>query len=76
MALVLGVGYIVVDYRKLGKGMTKTKTQREKREAEIEDPVADPLTRRTVVRAVTYSGLGLLCAVVVTAWVVFVKYLI
>lgn len=76
LAFALGVGYILVDYRKLGKGMTMTKKQREKREPGIEDPATDPLTRRTVLSAVTYGELGLLAAMVVTAWAVFVKYLI
>jgi hypothetical protein len=31
---------------------------------------ADPLTKRTVDRTVTYSDPGLLCAMVITAWVV------
>jgi hypothetical protein len=56
--------------------MTMAKQQREKTEAEIEDFAADPLTKRTMKPAVTYSGLGLLCAMVITAWVIYVKYLI
>ena len=60
----------------IGKGMTTTKKQREQRESEIEDPARDPLTKRTIKPTVTYSDLGLLCAMIITAWVVFVRYLI
>jgi hypothetical protein len=72
----VGILWIVVDYRKPGKGMPMSKKQRKGREIDIEDAVAGPLTRRSIKRAVTYSGLGLVCAMVITAWVVFVKYLI
>ncbi|THY69766.1 MFS general substrate transporter [Aureobasidium pullulans] len=75
-AFCLGVSYILVDYFKLGKGMTMTRKQRQKREAIIEDAANDPLTRRTIVPKVTYAGLGLLTSIVMTAWVVFIKYLL
>lgn len=52
-----------------------TKNQREAREKKIVDPTKDPLTKRVNVRWVTYSGLALLTAMVIAAWVVFVKYL-
>lgn len=76
VAFGLGITYIFVDYKFLGKGMTMTKKQREKKEEEIVDSTADPLTRRTVLKRVTYGGLALLMSIVITAWVVFVKYLI
>lgn len=75
-AFCLGVSYILVDYFKLGKGMTMTRKQRQKREAIIEDAANDPLTRRTVIPKVTYAGLALLTSIVITAWVVFIKYLL
>lgn len=53
-----------------------TRKQRQKREAIIEDAANDPLTRRTVVPKVTYAGLALLTSIVITAWVVFIKYLL
>jgi hypothetical protein len=76
LAFSLGVTYIIVDHKKLGKGMTMTKKQRQKRELEIENAIRDLLTKRAVKPTITYSGLGLLCAMVITAWVVFIKYLI
>lgn len=63
----VGVSYILVDYRLLGKGMTLTKNQREKKEMEIDDPAPHPLTRRAVLKGVTYGGLALLFAIVITA---------
>ncbi|KAL1303061.1 hypothetical protein AAFC00_006507 [Neodothiora populina] len=75
-AFVLGVTYILVDYTVLGKGMTMTRKAREKREAEIEDPTQDPLTRRVVSPKVTYAGLCLLAAMAITAWTLFIKYLL
>jgi hypothetical protein len=71
VALALGVTYIII---KLGKGITVTKKQRERREQYIQNPETDPLKKRTVKSPVTYSALGLLCAMVITAWVMFVKY--
>jgi hypothetical protein len=71
----VAIGYIVVDYMLLGKGMTMTRKQREARELEIVDKASDPLTKRTSLRKVTYAGLALLGAMVITAWVVFIKYL-
>ena len=76
VAFVLGLTYILVDYIYLGKGMTMTKKEREQTEEAIVNRDAHPLTRRTVLRGVTYGGLGLLTSIVITAWVVFVKYLI
>lgn len=76
LAFILGLTYICVDYKALGKGMTMTLKQREARERSIADPENDPLTNRKVIRTVTYSGLALLGSIIITAWVVFVKYLL
>ncbi|KAJ4338841.1 hypothetical protein N0V95_007939 [Ascochyta clinopodiicola] len=75
LAFVLGVAYIVVDYKALGKGMTLSLKEREAQEKQIEDPSSNPLTRRKHLKIVTYAGLGLLTSIIITAWVVFVKYL-
>ncbi len=76
MAFLLGLTYIFVDYKALGKGMTMTLKQREAREKQIGDPESDPLTKRTQLKAVTYSGLALLASIIITAWVVFIRYLL
>jgi hypothetical protein len=76
VALALGVTYIIIYYCKVGKGITMTKKQRERREQDIQNPETDSLTKRIVKTLMTYSALGLFCAMVMTAWVVFVKYLI
>ncbi|WQF88900.1 Putative major facilitator superfamily, MFS transporter superfamily [Colletotrichum destructivum] len=75
-AFVLGLSYIFVDYRFLGKGMTMTRSQRQAREAQIVDRQADPLTRRTSKTWFTVLTFGLLVAIVASAWAVFVRYLI
>ncbi|KAH6949447.1 hypothetical protein HG530_014505 [Fusarium avenaceum] len=75
-AFVLGVSYIIIDYKLLGKGMTMTRVQREAREATIEDRNADPLTRRRPKPWFTAMTFGLLVAIIASAWVVFLKYLI
>ncbi|KAL6355440.1 hypothetical protein LRP88_11029 [Fusarium phalaenopsidis] len=75
-AFVLGVSYIIVDYKLLGKGMTMTRLQREAKEATIEDREADPLTRRNSSPWFTALTFGLLVGIIASAWVVFLKYLI
>ncbi|KLP21969.1 uncharacterized protein LW94_14180 [Fusarium fujikuroi] len=75
-AFVLGVSYIIVDYKLLGKGMTMTRVQREAKEAVIEDCDADPLTRRRSKPWFTALTFGLLVAIIASAWAVFLKYLI
>ncbi|KAK1700200.1 major facilitator superfamily domain-containing protein [Colletotrichum godetiae] len=75
-AFVLGLSYIVVDYQFLGRGMTLTRKQRQAREALIVDRQADPLTRRTSKKWFTTLTFGLLIAIIVSAWAVFVRYLI
>ncbi|KAF5681395.1 major facilitator superfamily transporter [Fusarium denticulatum] len=75
-AFVLGVSYIIVDYKLLGKGMTMTRVQREAIEVTIEDRDANPLTRRRSKPWFTALTFGLLVAMVATAWVVFLRYLI
>lgn len=74
-AFGLGLFYIFIDYTKLGRGMTLTREQREKREAEIEDQERDPLTARPVKSWVTYTALALLVSIIITAWVIFIRYL-
>lgn len=74
-AFGLGITYILVDYRFLGKGMTMTRKQREAREAAIVDRDADPLTKREVKPWFTWLTLGLLIAMIVTAWTIFMLYL-
>lgn len=72
---VLGVLYIVLDFKKLGKGMTLTRNQREARLKAIVDPLTDPLTRRVPNKFVTIATLLILCGLVVVAWVLFFQYL-
>ncbi|KAM5354900.1 hypothetical protein ACJ41O_001546 [Fusarium nematophilum] len=72
-AFVLGVVYIVVDYRLLGKGMTMTRLQRE---AVIVDREADPLTHRSSKPWFTALAFGLLISIVASAWAVFLRYLV
>ncbi|KAJ8113238.1 hypothetical protein OPT61_g4586 [Boeremia exigua] len=76
LAFLLGVTYIVVDYKALGKGMTLTLRDREEQEKQIDDAQSDPLTRRQHLTSVTYAGLSLLTSIIITAWVVFIKYLL
>lgn len=75
-AFILGLSYIFIDYRFLGKGMTMTRNQRQAREAQIEDRQADPLTRRTSKKWFTTLTFGLLIAIIASAWAVFLRYLI
>jgi hypothetical protein len=75
-AFVMGVLYIIIDYKLLGKGMTMTRVQREAREATIEDRNVDPLTLRRPMPWFTAMTFGLLVAIIASAWAVFLKYLI
>ncbi|USW54123.1 Putative major facilitator superfamily, MFS transporter superfamily [Septoria linicola] len=79
-AFAVALIYLFVDYRCLGKGMTMTRKKREAREAELllteTDPQDDPLTRRTSNKYMTGVTLALLLGIIITAWVVFVVYLI
>lgn len=75
-AFVLGLTYIIVDYKLLGKGMTMTRHQRQAREALIADRDLDPLTRRTSKGWFTTLTFSLLIAIVASAWAVFIRYLI
>ncbi|OAL46303.1 MFS general substrate transporter [Pyrenochaeta sp. DS3sAY3a] len=72
---VLGVLYIILDFKKLGKGMTMTRHQREARLKAITDPANDPLTRRVPNKYITIAALTMLVALIVVAWVMFFKYL-
>ncbi|KAH7376370.1 major facilitator superfamily domain-containing protein [Plectosphaerella cucumerina] len=75
-AFVLGISYILIDYKFLGRGMTLTRRRREEREAAIVDRDSDPLTRRTVSKWFTMVTFGLLVAIVASAWAVFLRYLV
>ena len=75
-AFVLGLLYIIVDHRLLGKGMTMTRVKRETIEATIENRDVHPLTRRTSKLWFTILTFSLLVAMIATAWAVFLRYLI
>lgn len=68
-AFFLGLAYIFMDFRYLGKGMTMSEKARVEKEQLIENPESDPLTRRTVKKPVTWVGTFLLGAMVVSGWV-------
>lgn len=75
-AFVLGLSYILIDYKWLGKGMTMTRKQRQAREAAVVDPATDPLTKREVKPWFTALTFALLVAIVASAWTVFLVYLV
>lgn len=75
-AFALGIAYLIVDYKKLGRGMTMTRKQREKREAEITDRDSDPLTRRNVWLPMTIWTFSAIVALIITSWTLFIMYLI
>jgi MFS family permease len=78
-AFVLGVTYIFVDWKFLGSGMTLTRAAREEAEERIKQEgreAEDNLTKREVKKCVTALGLVLLPAMLITAWVLFFKYLV
>jgi hypothetical protein len=72
----IGLAYIVVDYKKLGRGITMTRKQREIREADIEDRDSDPLTRRNVYKPWTIYTLSALVCMIATGWTLFFVYLV
>ncbi|KAF9691594.1 hypothetical protein EKO04_010530 [Ascochyta lentis] len=76
LAFLLGLTYIFVDYKALRKSITLTRRQREDCESKISDPKFHPLTRREMVMSVSYAGLGLLGSIIISAWVVFIRYLL
>lgn len=75
-AFVLGISYILIDYKWLGKGMTMTRKQRQAREAAVVDPTTDPLTKREVKPWFTAVTFALLVGIVAAAWTVFLVYLV
>ncbi|KAL2204072.1 MFS general substrate transporter [Sarocladium strictum] len=75
-AFILGLSYIAIDYKFLGKAMTLGLREREAREALIEDKSADPLTRRETKAWFTTLTFSLLVAIIASAWAVFLRYLI
>ncbi|OAL44852.1 MFS general substrate transporter [Pyrenochaeta sp. DS3sAY3a] len=76
VGFAIGVCYIIVDYKLLGKGMTMTRKQREKRLAEITDSENDPLLRRNVYKPMTIYIMVIFVCVVATAWTLFIRFLI
>ena len=76
----IGLTYIFVDRRWLGKGMTMTRKQRQAREAQLvasgTPKDADPLTRREAKPWFTWMTLGLLVSIITAAWAVFMVYLL
>lgn len=72
----LGCCYIVLDHKKLGKGMTLTRAKREQIESEIVDRDSHPLTKRETKKPWTIYTLSILAAMIATAWTLFIKYLI
>jgi hypothetical protein len=77
-AFVLGCMYLFVDWKYLGSGLTLTRWKRDAAEERIRLEVREAeenLTKREVKKWVTTTGLCLLGAMLVTAWVLFFKYL-
>lgn len=74
----IGVSYVIVDFKKLGRAITMTRARRELREGDIEDHERDahPLTRRNVYKPWTIYTLSALFCMIVTGWTLFIKYLI
>lgn len=74
LAFALGIGYIILDARVLGKGLTMTRAQRDRVERHVileGRQEVDPLTKRRPNTYVTYAGLGMLAALLVCAWTLF-----
>lgn len=76
LAFFLGLGYIFADYAHFGKTATLSEKARVEREVLVEDVSANPLTARPVEKWVTWVGTALLASMVVTGWVLFIKYLL
>lgn len=74
----IGLAYVFVDFKKLGKAITMTRAQREAAEAEVEEDerATHPLTKRSVYKPWTIYTLSALVAMVITGWTLFIKYLI
>lgn len=74
LAFFIALGYIFVDYRYLGRGLTMTRKKRDVIEEQVlaeKREASDPLTKRISVRAVTNSGIVLLAGLLVAAWILF-----
>lgn len=77
-AFVLGCIYLFVDWKFLGSGLTLTRRKRDAEEERIRiagTEAEENLTKREVKKWVTTTGLCLLGAMLVSAWVLFFKYL-
>jgi len=79
-AFALGLFYIVIDARFLGKGTTMTRAQRQAVETEIVvagTPLGQhPLTRRETKLWMNIATGCLLAGMVVSSWALFTRYLI
>ncbi|KAK7413858.1 hypothetical protein QQX98_007275 [Neonectria punicea] len=71
----IGLFYVFVDQKKLGRGITMTRKERERREGDIVDRDIDPLTKRRVAKPWTIWTLSALVAMIATSWTLFLKYL-
>jgi hypothetical protein len=79
-AFALGLFYILVDFRFLGKGMTMTRAQRQAVERDIvatgTPSEQHPLTRREAKPWMNIATGCLLAGIVASSWTLFIKYLI
>ncbi|KAK7427002.1 hypothetical protein QQZ08_006429 [Neonectria magnoliae] len=69
----IGLFYVFVDHKKLGRGITMILKERERREGDIVDRDSDPLTRRRVAKPWTIWTLSALVAMIATSWTLFLK---
>lgn len=76
LAFFLGLGYLYADHNFLGKTASLSEKARVDQEALVEDPTTSPLTARPVKRWVTWASTLLLGSMVITGWVLFIKYLL
>jgi hypothetical protein len=79
-AFALGLFYLLIDYRFLGKGMTMTRAQRQAVEAEIvatgTPPERHPLTKREPKLWMNVATGCLLAGMIASSWALFIRYLI
>ncbi|KAH8078305.1 major facilitator superfamily domain-containing protein, partial [Filobasidium floriforme] len=76
-AFCLGLNYIYMDRRYLGKGMSMGEKQRTKLEEELMETDPDhPLVARPVSKRVTWTALVELTCMVIVAWTLFIYYVL